>query len=367
MKDFLPAGRPVLVLAPMQAVTDLPFMRVMRHFGGPDVYVTEYFRVYENSRLDKDILRSVTENPTGRPVFAQMIGQHIASMVRTVRELEHYPVAGVDLNLGCPAPVVCRKNAGGGLLRNPQQVDAILGALREAVQGRFTVKTRVGYDDASEFEELLVVFRKHEIDALTIHGRTVKERYQTPVHPECVRRAVETLNCPVIANGNVVTVGTGRAYQARTGAAGLMIGRGAIRNPWIFDQLRAAYGSIPAAPEPRGRDLLEYITLLWEETGREQRGYVAEKHVQKMKRFLRYMVPGLDPEFARRILRAREEGEFFQICREYLDHDDRLPDEPAEGSTCFCGFGDLLEGGDGGSEEFARERPNWRASSPGPA
>ena len=110
---------PVLALAPMQGVTDLPFLRLIAGYGGADVYVTEYFRVYAASRLDKHILKSVTENPTGRPVIAQMIGNDIPALVRTARELQQYPVAAVDLNLGCPAPVVYRKGAGGGLLREP--------------------------------------------------------------------------------------------------------------------------------------------------------------------------------------------------------------------------------------------------------
>ena len=338
----MPVACPILVLAPMQAVTDLPFMRVMARYGGPDVYVSEYFRVYENSRLDPRILRAIDENPTGNPVFAQLIGRDIPALVRTARELEEHPVGGIDLNLGCPAPVVCRKNAGGGLLRNPERIDRILGALREAVQGRFTVKTRVGWESTLEFEGLLAVFRRHAIDALTIHGRTVRERYQSPVHPACVRRAVETLECPVIANGNVVNVATGRAFLERTGAAGLMIGRGAIRNPWIFAQLRAACGGQAESPVPRGRDLLEYIGVLWEETAREQAGYEQEKQVQKMKRYLVYMAQGLDPAFEDRIRRAREEQEFFTVCREYLDHGDPLPDVPAEASKRFCGFGDLL-------------------------
>ncbi len=117
----------------MQAVTDLPFMRLIQTYGGPDVYYTEYFRVYDHSRLDKHILSSITENPTGRPVIAQMIGNDIPNLVRIARELQEHPVAGVDLNLGCPAPVVYRKCAGGGLLRQPGRVDAILGALRDAV------------------------------------------------------------------------------------------------------------------------------------------------------------------------------------------------------------------------------------------
>ncbi|MCH2064732.1 MAG: tRNA-dihydrouridine synthase family protein [Roseibacillus sp.] len=342
MRDFLPANRPLLVLAPMQDVTDLPFMRVMERFGGPDVYVTEYFRVYENSRLKAYILRSIDENPTGKPVFAQMIGQDIPSLVRSARELEEHAVAGIDLNLGCPAPVVCRKDAGGGLLRNPAKVDRILGELRQTVQGRFTVKTRVGYDDPREFEDLLEVFQRHRLDALAIHGRTVRERYQSPVHPDCIRQAVETLPCPVIANGNIVDVATGRAVQEQTGAAGLMLGRGAIRNPWLFNQLRASFGGATISL-PVGRDLLAYIEQLWEETAREQcKAYRGDKQVQKMKRYLAYITQGLDPAFDHEILRASEEDEFFRICRRYLSHDNPLPRLPQEASRRFCGFSELL-------------------------
>ena len=103
---------PVLALAPMQDVTDLPFMRLMAQFGGADLYFTEYFRVHVTSCLDKPILRSITENPTGRPIIAQMIGNDIPALVRSARALQQYPIAGVDLNLGCPAPVVYRKCAG---------------------------------------------------------------------------------------------------------------------------------------------------------------------------------------------------------------------------------------------------------------
>ncbi|NNC90784.1 MAG: tRNA-dihydrouridine synthase family protein [Akkermansiaceae bacterium] len=327
----------------MQDVTDLPFMRVMERRGGPDVYVTEYFRVYATSRLDPYILRSVTENPTAKPVFAQLIGQDIPALLRTVAELEKHPVAGIDLNLGCPAPVVCRKDAGGGLLRNPEKVDRLLGALREAVQGRFTVKTRVGFDSPAEFDKLLDVFARHAIDSLAIHGRTVKERYQTPVHPAPIRRAVERLSCPVIANGNVVDVATAEALLDRTRAAGLMLGRGAIRNPWLFDQIRAATGGLHRAPRPCGRDLLGYIEDLWEETAREQRKtYRPDKQVQKMKRYLAYITQGLDPEFDRRILRAREADEFFAICREFLDHEAPVGALPPEESKRFCGFAELL-------------------------
>src|SRR5690349_20835373 len=156
--------RPVLALAPMQDVTTLEFWRVMARYGGADVYWTEYFRVHGDSRPEKWILDSITKNPTGKPVVAQLIGNDVAALVRTAKLLQQYPVAAIDLNLGCPAPIVYRKCAGGGLLREPQRIDAILSALREAVTIPFTVKTRIGFESAAEFDALLPLFAKHPID-----------------------------------------------------------------------------------------------------------------------------------------------------------------------------------------------------------
>jgi tRNA-dihydrouridine synthase C len=121
-----------------------------------------------------------------------------------------------------------------------------------------------------------------------------------------------------------------------------MLGRGAIRSPWLFDQLRASFtGGTPRTP--RHRDLLKYVELLWEETAREQRKvYRGAKQVQKMKRYVAYLSQGLAPEFDHAILRAREEGEFFRICHEFLANDAPVPDLPQESSRRFCGFAELL-------------------------
>ena len=132
-----------------------------------------------------------------------MIGNDIPALVRNARELQRYPVAAIDLNLGCPAPVVYRKCAGGGLLREPARVDAILGALREAVTIPFTVKTRVGFENADGFDELLEIFVKHSIDLLTVHGRTVTQMYRPGVRYDLIARAASRMACPVLANGNV--------------------------------------------------------------------------------------------------------------------------------------------------------------------
>ena len=326
----------------MQDVTDLPFLRTIAACGGADLYVTEYFRVHIHSRLDPYILRSITENPTERPIIAQMIGQDAQELARTIADLKKHPIAGIDLNLGCPAPVVYRKNAGGGLLRNPRHVHEILGRLREACgETPFTVKTRVGFESDAEFDDLLEVFQKHAIDLLTIHGRTVKERYQTPVHDDRVAQAVRSLTCPVIANGNVVNCQTGLAYLKSSGAAGLMIGRGAIRNPWVFEQIRSTTLG-RKAPLVTGRMILEYITLLYDETAREIPEFVEAKHIQKMKKYLVYICQGYAPEFEHQIRRVKTKGDFFATCAEFLDHHDPASDLPPENSRLFCGFSQFL-------------------------
>jgi tRNA-dihydrouridine synthase C len=341
MREFCPKDRPVLVLAPMQDVTDLPFMRLMASYGGPDIYVTEYFRVTAESKLDSNTLRSINENDTGRPVLAQMIGQDIPALVRTARLLEKHPVAGIDLNLGCPAPIVCRKDAGGGLLRQPERVDEILRALRENIQGRFTVKCRVGFADKGEFPRLLEIFQKHDIQMLTIHGRTVRDAYKTPVHPECVRLAVKAMPCPVIANGNVVDVPTGLAYLRDTQAAGLMLGRGAIRHPWLFSHLRTHWQGGQSSL-PTGRDMLRYIQSLWDMTAAFHPRFDVRPHVQKMKRYMVFITTGIgEGQLEHRIRRVSTQEEFFSAIYEYLDHDDPLPQRPPEDSSVFCGFAEL--------------------------
>ncbi len=341
MRDFLPHHRPALVLAPMQSVTDLPFMRVIARRGGPDWFVTEFFRVHPASKPDRYILRSIRENSTGIPIFAQIIGSDSDAMVKEAKILLRENIAGIDLNLGCPSPTVCGKSAGGGLLRHPAEIDRMIGMLRDAIPSRFTVKTRVGYADESEFGTLLEIFRKHAIDGLTIHGRTVADRYQTPVRPHCVAKAVASLSCPVIANGNVVNATAGVNYHQRTGADGLMIGRGAIRNPWIFDQLRAQYQSAPL-PQPRACDLLDYIEDLYAELARESKEFHEVHHIQRMKKTMLYIVQGLGDEFEQSMRRMKTEEEFFSLCRGALQHDGLLPDVPPEQSKLFCGFHALL-------------------------
>ena len=309
---------PLTALAPMQDVTNLWFMKILAHYGSPDYFFTEYFRVRDDSRLNAKILASITENDTGRPVFAQMIGESIPDLVRTTQELCHYNIAGIDLNMGCPAPRVYRKNVGGGLLREPEKVDRILGELRSALSDRpLTVKMRVGFDNTDTFEEILDVINRHNIDLLSLHGRTVKDRYHGEVKYDLIAQAVKRVNCPVLANGNIDSAATALKILSQTGAAGVMVGRWAIGNPWIFNQIRQVLLSEPisAVPLAEVREYIDRLRLTPEAVKTPPRARAGH-----LKMYLNYIALLVDSEgnFLRLMRKTKTEVELLRLCDNIL-------------------------------------------------
>jgi len=334
-KTLIP-DQPWSALAPMQDVTNLPFMQLLGRYGPPDLLFTEFFRVHGHSALDQPMIDSICEHRTGRPVFIQLIGENLPDLERTVKEIEdrQLPVAGIDLNMGCPAPKVYKKNVGGGLLREPEKVAAVLGCLRAAVSGRLTVKMRIGFDSDEHFDTLLELMEKHQVDLFSLHARTVKEAYRSEVHYEYISRAVARLSCPVLANGNITSVAKGQWVLDETGSAGLMIGRSCIRNPWIFRQLREHFAGIPVF-RPKLSDVRIYIEDLFQAIGHEGRAELG--HVNHMKKFLNFVGLGVDVDgrFLHDMRRTRSKDELDCVCDRHLIDNGRaetyFPDEPIKG------------------------------------
>ncbi len=314
------AELPLLALAPMQYVTNLAFMQVVAHYGAPDYFFTEYFRVHAHTRLDRHILTSITDNRTGRPVFAQLIGNEPALLAQTARELLGYPVAGIDLNLGCPAPKIYKKKVGGGLLSDPARVAEILAALRAAVPGLFTVKMRIGFDSTDHIERLLELIGEHGVDLLSLHGRTVAEGYRSEVHYDVIARAVRSVPCPVLANGNITSAVQAAAVALETGARGLMIGRHAVRNPWIFRHCRERFRGQPLTPITLA-DVREYVQRLYRATSSAETSELS--NVTQVKRYLNFLGTGVDPTgaFLYDMRRATSEAELFAVCDRHLLRD----------------------------------------------
>lgn len=323
-------GLPISALAPMQDVTTLDFMTVLSRLGAPDYFFTEFFRVHEHSTLESHIVKSITDNPSGRPVFAQIIGECLDSIERTVVDLLKHPVAGIDLNLGCPAPKVYNKNVGGGLLRDPARIDRILGCLRACTPGLLTVKMRVGFECTEHYDTVLELINKHEIDLLSVHGRTVKQLYRGEVAYDLIARAAGRVACPVLANGNITSAEKAREIIQQTGVQGIMIGRSAIRNPWIFRQFRETMLGQPVF-YPTLRDVRDYVDALREATFIVGIGTI--QHASRMKKLLNFVGQGVDEagDFLKTMRRAQSVDELLSICDRFLSSDAPFAPEPYEG------------------------------------
>ena len=316
--SLLQKGIPLTALAPMQDVTNLWFMKVIAHYGSPDYFFTEYFRVNDTSRLNPKILAAITENDTGRPVFAQMIGESVPDLARTAKQLCKYNTAGIDLNMGCPAPRIYRKNVGGGLLREPEKIERILAELRFVVNDRpLTVKMRVGFENTDNFYKILDIIARQNIDLLSLHGRTVKDMYHGAVKYDLIAEAVKRVDCPVLANGNINSATTAMEVLSQTGAAGVMVGRWAIGNPWLFDQIRQALAGHPIIPVSLVK-VRNYIDRLWQTPTASTMPERAR--VGYLKMFLNYIGLSVDTDgyFLRMMRQAQTEVELLTICDRFL-------------------------------------------------
>ena len=322
LKDFFPEVGFPTALAPMQDVTGLPFMNLVSQYGPPDLFFTEYFRVHANARLDPGILSSVTENNSGKPVFAQLIGEDIEHIVRFAKELQQYDIAGIDLNLGCPAPRVYRKNVGGGLLRDPKRINQILHALQQSCECPITVKTRIGFEDGKNFSQLLDIFAANEIELLSLHARTVRGGYRSPPQYEYVEQAIGRLNCPVLLNGEVNSPHLAVELIKQTGASGVMIGRSAIRNPWIFLQIKQILNGADLFRPTLG-DLNAYIESLYQALFCNNVTEV--QMVARLKKFLNFIGLSVDEngEFLYFMRRASTKEELNKVCEKFLLNEDK--------------------------------------------
>lgn len=325
-------SRPATALAPMQDITDADFMRIVAQRGAPDFYIAEYFRIHEYFELDGSVLRAVLSRPASRPVCAQFIGEDEAHILRAIKELSKYEtIKWLDLNLGCPAPKVYRKNVGGGLLRDKEKIRSIMRVMRENWAGCFSVKMRLGFDSSDGFEGLFETVLEGKPDFITIHARTVKQLYRGQCDYSKIALAVKMSPVPVIANGDITSAAKALKVLDETKCAGVMVGRHAVRNPWIFAQIAAAVDSreipIPTLSQVRGYvgDLLESVLA----------GGVRYPD-SRMKKFLNFVGTAIDPdgEFLRLMRRAKGVDELMAVCDAYMlgeNADKPFPTEPYAG------------------------------------
>ena len=291
---MLPNVQHLTALAPMQDVTDLAFMRVLARIGSlPDVFVTAYFRSTPTTCASaENNLRCIRENETGVPILAQLAGAEAAPLVRDAEWLMQLPIAGINLNAGCPAPLVNRHGAGAGLLRDLPALQAAVQGLRACVPaGQFSIKFRTGWESPAELPAILDIIRAASPDYAMLHGRTRKDLYRPgTVSTQAVCRAVQYLPCPVLGNGDICTPEQAQHWLTHISPAGVMIGRGAVRNPYIFRQIKGG-------PAPTADEMKHYYRVLAEETDRIlHTKRTPAGHCNRMKKYLAYCYADFTPE-----------------------------------------------------------------------
>lgn len=310
--------QPIRVLAPMQDVTDAEFMSVISECGAPDFFIAEYFRVHEFSTLERSVLKTALSRPGGVPVSAQFIGEDEFHMARSIGLLKKYPqIEYLDLNIGCPAPKVYRKNVGGGLLKDPKKIRSILKVMRENWDKSLSVKMRVGFENRNFLEEIIGILNESGVNFATIHGRTVKQLYRGKVDYDAIKKAASLAKFPIIANGDLTTAKKALQTAEYTGAKGVMIGRHAIRNPWIFRQIKELENGEKMF-EPTLSDVYEYVEKILEK--------IIMKNPQirhadgRMKKFLNFIALGVDENgnFLTEMRRVRGVGALMECCKKHL-------------------------------------------------
>lgn len=282
---------PAIVLAPMEGLTDLPFRRLVRRIGGLGLTVTEFVASEGLVRDVPRMLEMAALDPDEHPASVQIYGRRSASMAEAARRVVDLGADIVDINMGCPSRKVCAHSGGAALLRDPALVRDIVRAVRGAVTVPVTVKIRTGTTrDQRNGPEIARICEGEGADALTVHWRTREEGFKGLMDPAPVADVRAAVSIPVIGNGDVVDPASAARMLDGSGCHGLMVGRGAIRDPWLPLRLSRWLAGLPAPEITIGdrhslfREYVDAIRVVF----RTDRGALG-----RVKKFAGYFTHGL--------------------------------------------------------------------------
>jgi len=309
-----------LLLAPMAGVSEAPFRQICRKMGA-DVVLSEFLSSEAIRRRIRNTLEGAEFEECERPIGIQIYGADANAMAEAASLItEHYRPEFIDINFGCPVKKVVQRNGGSGCLRDLDLVVRIVRAVRAATHLPVTVKTRSGWNDELR-DPVGIALRMQEAgaQAFTLHARTRTQMFSGHADWDEIAGVVEALEIPVIGNGDVQTAEDVVRMRAHTGCAGIMIGRGAFGNPWLFRDARAllAGGPKPAAPDAaeRFRVALEHARLALRLQGDTR------KTVVEFRKHLGWYTKGLHgaSDLRQRLFQIESIAEAETIFLEYLD------------------------------------------------
>lgn len=272
------------ILAPMAGVTDLPFRLLCREQGA-GLLCMEMISAKALQYQNKNTKSLLSIHPQEYPVSLQLFGSDPKIISEQARRIEALPFQILDINMGCPVPKVVRNGEGSALMKDPKLVYEIVHETVKAIEKPVTAKIRKGFDDTCvNAVEIAKVIEGAGGAAVAVHGRTREQYYSGRADWEIIRKVKEAVSIPVIGNGDVDSCAKAAAMMKETGCDGVMIGRGAQGNPWIFSELLEydRTGRIPPRPDACEvrRMMLRHARLQLEFKGdyigiREMRKHVA--------------------------------------------------------------------------------------------
>lgn len=273
-----------LILAPMAGVTDLPFRLLCKEQGAGllCMEMVSAKAIYFNNKNTEELLIIDDREP---PVSLQLFGSDPDIISEMAKKIENRPFSILDINMGCPVPKVAGNGEGSALMKNPKLVEEIVSKTAKAIKKPVTVKIRKGFDDEHiNAVEIARIAESAGAAAVAVHGRTREQYYSGKADWDIIRQVKEAVKIPVIGNGDVTSPEAARQLMETTGCDGIMIGRGAQGNPWIFRQILHWMETGEEEPKPDLEEvkamILRHARMLVEYKGaytgiREMRKHVA--------------------------------------------------------------------------------------------
>lgn len=260
---------PPLILSPMAGVTDYTFRRLIKRRGGVGLVVSEFISVEGLTRHNPKSKRQMRFDEEERPYAVQIFGGQPERMALGAEMAEEIGADILDVNCGCPAPKVVKNGGGSGLLKDLSRLEIILKEIKKAITIPLTLKLRTGYSDASiNVVEAAKMAEQCGVEHIQVHGRSREQGYKGLANWDLIKAVKDAVTIPVSGNGDITTIEYGMKRWRETGTDGILIGRGAMQNPWIFRQFQDVIeGREPYQPDLQEKKdfLLEFFSMCREE------------------------------------------------------------------------------------------------------